>query len=99
MPRRTYFVRRESGPAIARNDVYDAMDEAERISLDHAANVTVCDDRGRVFAFFCEHGGMRDSTMGALSCCEEPETECEGHPAGPFEPMGQTVFCNGTCRS
>lgn len=24
--------------------------------------------------------------------------ECEGHPAGPSDPMGQTVYCDGTCR-
>lgn len=24
--------------------------------------------------------------------------ECEGHPAGPFEPMGETVYCDGSCR-
>jgi len=28
---------------------------------------------------------------------EEPE--CNGHPAGPFDPMGQTVYCDGTCRA
>lgn len=22
---------------------------------------------------------------------------CEGHPPGPFEPMGKTVFCDGSC--
>ena len=22
---------------------------------------------------------------------------CEGHPAGPFDPMGETVYCDGTC--
>jgi hypothetical protein len=22
---------------------------------------------------------------------------CPGHPAGPFDPMGQTVYCDGTC--
>lgn len=22
---------------------------------------------------------------------------CEGHPAGPFDPMGETVFCDGSC--
>lgn len=26
------------------------------------------------------------------------ETECQGHPAGPFDPMGETVFCDGSCR-
>ncbi len=24
---------------------------------------------------------------------------CEGHPAGPFDPMGQTVYCDGSCVS
>jgi len=23
--------------------------------------------------------------------------ECKGHPAGPLDPMGQTVYCDGTC--
>lgn len=23
--------------------------------------------------------------------------ECYGHPAGPFDPMGVTVYCDGTC--
>lgn len=23
--------------------------------------------------------------------------ECKGHPAGPNDPMGQTVYCDGTC--
>lgn len=26
------------------------------------------------------------------------DAECMGHPAGPFDPMGQTVYCDGTCR-
>lgn len=24
--------------------------------------------------------------------------ECDGHPAGPFDPMGETVYCDGTCK-
>jgi hypothetical protein len=27
------------------------------------------------------------------------DDECEGHPAGPFDPMGETVYCDGTCRT
>jgi hypothetical protein len=27
----------------------------------------------------------------------QAETECEGHPAGPFDPMGRTVYCDGSC--
>lgn len=22
---------------------------------------------------------------------------CEGHPAGPLDPMGETVYCDGSC--
>ena len=25
--------------------------------------------------------------------------ECEGHPAGPNDPMGQTVYCDGSCQA
>jgi hypothetical protein len=24
---------------------------------------------------------------------------CEGHPAGPLDPMGETVYCDGSCRT
>lgn len=24
--------------------------------------------------------------------------ECDGHPAGPDDPMGETVYCDGSCR-
>jgi hypothetical protein len=24
---------------------------------------------------------------------------CPGHPAGPSDPMGQTVYCDGSCQS
>lgn len=24
--------------------------------------------------------------------------ECRGHPAGPYDPMGVTVYCDGSCR-
>lgn len=23
---------------------------------------------------------------------------CEGHPAGPYDAMGETVYCDGSCR-
>lgn len=29
---------------------------------------------------------------------EAESDECEGHPAGPFDPMGVTVYCDGSCR-
>ena len=24
--------------------------------------------------------------------------ECDGHPAGPFDQMGETVYCDGSCK-
>lgn len=24
---------------------------------------------------------------------------CDGHPAGEFDPMGRTVYCDGSCKS
>lgn len=26
------------------------------------------------------------------------EKDCQGHPAGPFDPMGETSYCDGSCR-
>jgi hypothetical protein len=28
---------------------------------------------------------------------EDEEDRCEGHPAGPFDPMGETTYCDGSC--
>src|SRR5256885_6646674 len=30
---------------------------------------------------------------------DEADNECEGHPAGPYDDMGVTVYCDGTCSS
>ena len=27
------------------------------------------------------------------------DNKCEGHPAGPYDLMGQTVYCDGTCQT
>jgi hypothetical protein len=29
----------------------------------------------------------------------DDDAQCPGHPAGPFDPMGQTVYCDGTCQT
>lgn len=29
---------------------------------------------------------------------EDSGRECEGHHPGPFDPMGETVYCDGTCQ-
>ena len=30
-------------------------------------------------------------------CCPRCTNQCPGHPAGEFDQMGQTVYCDGTC--
>jgi hypothetical protein len=29
----------------------------------------------------------------------EADRSCDGHWTGPFDPMGVTVYCDGSCRS
>ena len=29
---------------------------------------------------------------------ESDDMVCDGHPAGAFDPMGETVYCDGSCR-
>jgi hypothetical protein len=33
-----------------------------------------------------------------MRLADDPVAECQGHPAGPYDPMGETVYCDGTCR-
>lgn len=72
---RTYFVQpddRSAASAAEFTNVQRALDYAEQQSQTEPRRaMAVSDDRGRVFAYFCKHGGMRDSTMGTLLCCEE----------------------------
>ncbi len=42
------------------------------------------------------HGCYDDCEKCGLYLCE---CECcTGHPAGPFDPMGETVYCDGSCK-
>ena len=33
-----------------------------------------------------------------IAATEDDDDGCEGHPAGPMDPMGETVYCDGRCR-
>lgn len=38
-------------------------------------------------------------TKAALALhAESEQRECRGHPAGTSDPMGETVYCDGSCR-
>lgn len=28
---------------------------------------------------------------------DDEDEKCPGHPAGPFDPMGETAYCDGSC--
>lgn len=48
-----------------------------------------------------ENGDTADDYMHDVHfapCVTLPVRECEGHPADEFSPMGETTYCNGSCR-
>lgn len=49
----------------------------------------------RVHRALHELGTVRDKLALRL---EVVAYECDGHPAGPFDPMGETVYCDGSCK-
>ena len=75
MSKRPYYIHSDKGMSATKYDADAAIDLADSWVKASPQNVSVSDDRGRVFAFFCEHGGMRDSTMGELLCCEDARLE------------------------
>lgn len=63
---------------------------------DVGARLTCCECGGQAEGnVTCDDGDICDA-------CHADETEraqeCKGHPAGPFDPMGVTVYCDGSCR-
>lgn len=42
---------------------------------------------------------IRSSFRYAVLASPVVEAECEGHPAGEFDLLGETVYCDGSCRS
>jgi hypothetical protein len=46
-------------------------------------------------------GGFDQHAIARNTCPDETPVkakECRGHPAGEFDPMGVTVYCDGSCR-
>lgn len=46
---------------------------------------------------YVEQHGRHEVPIGRVLTVDG-ESACDGHPAGPFDPMGQTVYCDGTCQ-
>ncbi len=49
-----------------------------------------------------EHGEERDqlerAELSDLLDAHEYWHACEGHPAGPFDALGETAYCDGSCK-
>lgn len=45
------------------------------------------------------YGVLSDGSIGFAMIRDTGKRECQGHPAGPFDPMGVTVYCDGSCRA
>jgi hypothetical protein len=69
----------------ASDGVFDALNTAASYCGSAAADAAI--KRG---------WAERDAANAAAS--DEAASECEGHPAGPSDPMGETVYCDGTCQ-
>jgi len=60
-----------------------------------AVRLTCCDCGGEAEGnVICEHGDLCDACHAGTSSPKD----CKGHPPGPFDPMGETVYCDGSCR-
>jgi hypothetical protein len=46
-----------------------------------------------------EAGNHADEPRDFCPLCADAAKECCGHPAGPFDAQGVTVFCDGSCVS
>lgn len=41
---------------------------------------------------------VEDAVWNEIQDALEWDGQCQGHPAGEFDLMGQTVYCDGSCR-
>ena len=70
---------------------------SEKEAQTELAKYYIDGERGLTVSEICpDH---EEQMQGACDICDtEDDDECEGHPAGEFDPMGVTVYCDGTCR-
>lgn len=71
-----------------------ALDEFNRILAENGHEPTTVEELegAGIFLLAVEETGKVPVEV------EVRAIQCEGHPAGPYDPMGQTVYCDGRCR-
>lgn len=78
-----------------------ALRALERFQADEAIAAANADQQ-HPFGYCARCGDPKGSHDGDLcGGCErgDEQRECRGHPAGPYDPPGQTVYCDGSCRA
>lgn len=99
---------------IVEKDMHEAVNAAlqpdDHYTCDAAGCATcqhrdVCDDEENTAVREPEEPMFEDcasvtscSYLAAAQPDEDEPIGCPGHPAGPNDPMGQTVYCDGSCR-
>lgn len=81
-----------SGANAQRGDI------VRNLTTGRIGEVTDAMNSGRILVKSPVTGGVEKWER--WNCSIEPEyepEECEGHPAGEFDPMGVTVYCDGSC--
>jgi len=80
----------------------DDEKSSQRFGLATVFDVTQTEDKATADARRAAQGptpGEQIDAQFAAAPAPEPKRECLGHPAGEFDPMGQTVKCDGSCAS
>ena len=92
----TYHVHAAGCADVQRDPAYRGSEHAEdrRATYDFANLVEVA-------AFVYDFEDDPEDLVGdfkVFPCAAKlPRKQCEGHPGGPYDPMGETVYCDGSC--
>lgn len=66
---------------------YGAAESAENFALTYYAAIAGYDEPTDY-----------DESVDSFDPADYDDDACKGHPAGPFDPMGEAVYCDGSCR-
>jgi hypothetical protein len=66
-------------------------------AVDRAVMRRLATDSAYLNAANAEEQADREQEITDEEVARLTPAECEGHPAGPHDPMGQTVYCDGSC--
>jgi len=80
-------------------DLYEAM-LATPAEIEVAVREQAEDERSNDEAYeilAAEAAGEIALTEDEGEAVEAAVRECQGHPAGPFDPRGETMYCDGSC--